>query len=99
MGIELQLDAPGAEFYELLYREIRRKTKRKLNRQVDKVRFTLDKNNFLNCRWVSLLEHRVKKEWKNAAIWLRQLEDDCDVYAVVGPEPDDDDDDDDDQPD
>lgn len=94
MGIELQLDAPGAEFYALLYREIKKKTKRKLNRQTDQVRFTRDKNDFLNCRWVSLLEHRVKQEWKNAANWLRKLEG-YDIYAVVGPEPDDNDDDDD----
>ena len=94
MGIELQLDAPGAEFYALLYREIKKKTKRKLNRQTDQVRFTRDKNDFLNCRWVSLLEHRVKQEWKNAANWLRKLEG-YDIYAVVEPEPDDNDDDDD----
>lgn len=93
MGIELELDAPGADFYALLYREIKRKTKRKLNRQTDKVRFTQDKNDFLRCRWVSLEEHRVTKDWEKAANWLRKFEARCDIYAVVGPEPDDDDDD------
>jgi hypothetical protein len=88
MGVELELDAPGAIFYESLFRVIKRKTRCELNRQLDEVRFTTtDRDNFKICCWVSLRENRVTRDWANAVKWLnRRLEEGCEIYAVVGPD-------------
>jgi hypothetical protein len=90
MSWKLELNATGAIFYESLHRVIKKRTRRELNRELDMVRFTPDKNDFNNCCWVSLMEDQVAEDWVHAVDWLGRFKADasCKILAFI--EPDDD---------
>jgi hypothetical protein len=84
MGLRLELDASGEIFFEELKRVMKR-TRRELNRGVDIVRFTPQRDIIDNCCWVSLMEDQVTDDWGNAVDWFNRIKEPtpCKIYAVI----------------
>jgi hypothetical protein len=84
IGFKLELDASGGIFFESLKRVMKR-TRRELNRGVDRVRFSPDRDVSENCCWVSLMGDQVVDDWAHAVDWSnrQKAHTPCKIYAVI----------------
>lgn len=95
MVVRLELDASGEDFFNTL-RSAVKKVKRKIDRSVDCVRLSPQKDGINGCCLVHLKEDQVRDDWENARDWFNDLEPNTKIYALIERDNGDDGDDDDD---
>lgn len=95
MPVRLELDATGEDFFNTLKSAVK-KLERKLDRSVDYVRLSPQKDSINGCCLVYLKEDQVGDDWEDAREWFSELAPKTRIYAIIERDNGDDDEDDDD---
>lgn len=95
MLVRLELDAPAEAFFNTLNSAVK-KVKYRLDRSVDYVRLSPQKDGINGCCLVYLKEDHLGDDWENARDWFNDLGPNIKIYAFIERDNGDDGDDDDD---